>query len=452
MRTASTDVETLPATAPPAEEQAQEAISDRERRIVLWLNNINHLLNHFQNQMVFVMYPTIAAEFGMGPLQLSFLTVGRSVFNNWVQLGWGFATPFVQRFRLLAITSLVSGLGTFSSGLAFNFLSLLGVRCVAAAGSSAMHPVGTSLLASYFPKNRGAVLALNATLSQVGSILAPLIGGILLIAVGWRYAFFAVAVLSIFMALAYFLFRDKVRGAGPRQGSGRAKLAASRDAYFRVLTNKNVLLVALVMLVGGAGRGEVTPTYLPLHLMNDFGPALEEQAIPVLGFLPFLTQGSVIIAGVITLALFLYQVGGLAGPLTFGWISDRTSRKGVTQVSLLLSGLATLTLAWLGPSLLAILGTMVLYGAVTHSRGTLTQAIVADSVSEQDQDAAYSMYFFLGFFSAPLWALITGFLFQTFSFSVAFSVMACSYVAGMFLMSFVTDNRPARESFGRRVY
>ncbi len=45
---------------------AQQAvyISNRDKQIVLWLNNINHAMNHFQNQIVFVMYPTIAREMG----------------------------------------------------------------------------------------------------------------------------------------------------------------------------------------------------------------------------------------------------------------------------------------------------------------------------------------------------------------------------------------------------
>jgi len=82
---------------------AQQAvsISNREKQIVLWLNNINHAMNHFQNQIVFVMYPTIAREMGFEPLHLSLLTAGRSVFNNWAQLGYGFITPLVPRFQLL---------------------------------------------------------------------------------------------------------------------------------------------------------------------------------------------------------------------------------------------------------------------------------------------------------------------------------------------------------------
>ena len=230
--------------------QGTVVISNKEKQIVLWLNNINHMMNHFQNQIVFVMYPTIAREMGFGPLHLSLLTAGRSVFNNWAQLGYGFITPFVPRFQLLGITSLIYAMGTFLSGTAWSFLSFLGIRCLAAAGSSSMHPVGTSLLASYFRERRGAILALNSSMSQVGSIMAPVLGGFLLLTIGWRNTFFAVAGLSVFMALAYFFFRDRVRDNSKTSESNKEKLARSKASYLRLLRNKNFMMIALVFLVG----------------------------------------------------------------------------------------------------------------------------------------------------------------------------------------------------------
>jgi predicted MFS family arabinose efflux permease len=226
------------------------------------------------------------------------------------------------------------------------------------------------------------------------------------------------------MAAAYFLFKDKVRDNRKTGESNRAKLARSKQSYFRVLRNKNFLLISLVFLVGGAGRGEVTPTYLPLHLQQDFG---FDQAFTVA-------------------TLFIYGLGGLAGPMLFGWISDRTSRKRVTQVSLALSAIASFLLAFQGPNPLLILANVVLYGAFTHSRGTLTQALVADTVIEDDQDAAFSLYFFLGFFSAPIWALVTGILFQEYNFTVAFAVLSTSYILGMLLMGLVHDPRSAKRA------
>ena len=113
------------------------------------------------------------------------------------------------------------------------------------------------------------------------------------------------------------------------------------------------------------------------------------------------------------------------------------------QVSLLLSALATLWLAFQGAFLPLLLANLVLYGTVTRSRMTLTLALVADSLSEEDRDAAFSVFSFLGFASAPFGILLIARLMDWPGFTVAFSVVVLSYLAGVVLMLFVVDPRHA---------
>ena len=146
----------VPSTdAPDGVAVSVEAPSDRERQLLLWLLNLSHAVDHFQNQIVTAVYPVIAAEMGMGPTQLGVFTAIRNIFAGWTQLGYGFVTPFVQRPRLLGVGNLVVALGTFFTGLAGSFGTLLMARCFTATGSSAQHPVGASLLTSYFQRAEG---------------------------------------------------------------------------------------------------------------------------------------------------------------------------------------------------------------------------------------------------------------------------------------------------------
>jgi dipeptide/tripeptide permease len=71
----------------------------------------------------------------------------------------------------------------------------------------------------------------------------------------------------------------------------------------------------------------------------------------------------------------------------------------------------------------------------------LTQAVVADSAVDEDRDAAFSLYFFVGFISAPIWTLIAGFLMDRYGFTPAFAVLGFSYIAGMFALTFLTEPR-----------
>jgi len=409
-----------------------------ERSAVLWLTNTSHAVNHFQNNMVSAMYPVIMADLGFGYFQLGLITAVRTIFGNASQGMYGFLTPFFRRSQLLGASNVLMGIGTLITGLVNGYGGFVVARMVTAVGASAQHPVGSSLLAGYFARNRGAILALNSSIANIGSLLAPAAAGVLLLILGWREIFFLVAILSLLMGGAYFFFHDRVGPASSTE-SKRARLAQGKDSYLRVLRNRNILVISLVQMVGAAGgEGGVNQTYLGPHLVNDFGL-------------------SVAVAG---LGLSAMHLGSIVGPLGFGWLSDRVSRKRVMQASLLLSSLGTLSIAFQGQTLPAVMDflspwlpsadtaflplmfvNLMVYGGITSSRQTLTQAMVADSLRDEDRDAAFSLYYFIAFMADPIWSLVTGALMETVGFSVAFSRLAFSYLLGMALLFFVRDPR-----------
>src|SRR5438552_18813733 len=86
------------ATGAPVEPDEEETPpSDRERALVLHLSNASHAVNHFQNQMLTMLYPVIMAGLGMSYMDVGVLTSIRSVVNTAAQASFGFVTPFVSR-------------------------------------------------------------------------------------------------------------------------------------------------------------------------------------------------------------------------------------------------------------------------------------------------------------------------------------------------------------------
>jgi MFS family permease len=385
---------------------------------MLHLSNVSHAVNHFQNQMMTMLWPFIMAELGMSYTQVGALSAISGALNSICQGAYGFLTPFISRCKALGLGNVGIALGTMMSGLAGTYPMLILARGVAAIGSSAQHPVGYSILASYFPKNRGSVIALNTSVSNIGTLVAtPLATGMLLI-MGWRSIFMIVSFASLIMGLVFFFFRDY--GAPSRVGSGRMRLAQGFRSYRRVLGNRNMLLIALVFMVGGAGRdGGVNQIYFAPHLTNDFGY-------------------SALIVGTLMTAI---SIGGIVGPIVFGWLSDRLSRTGMLQVSLALSCLGSLWVAHLGPGEITLFTSLLLYSAFTSSRGPQTQAIIADSTTDQDRDAAFSTYFLLGFISQPFWVLVTGYLMDKAGFTTALTALSTTYILGIIILFFVRDER-----------
>ena len=379
------------------------------------VDHFSHGVNHFQNEMLAVLYVVIMPELGFAYTQLGAVTAIRSVFGGAVQGLYGFATPFLSRARLLGAGSIVMGVGTLLTGASNSFGTFLGARAVAAVGGSAQHPVGYSLLAGYFPQARGTILALNSSISNVGGLVAPLTAGGLLLIMG-----FIVAFISVAMGMLYFLYSRKVGSLEDREASGSSRMLQGKASYLKVLRNRNMILTSLVMMVGGAGRG-LTVIFLAQHFRNDLGLSTMMVSVAVTAML----------------------AGGVIGPVGFGWISDWFSRIKVIQASLFLSTLATLWLAFQGAFLPLLLANLVLYGTVTRSRMTLTLALVADSLAEEDRDAAFSVFSFLGFASAPFWIMLIARLMDGPGFTVAFSIISLSYLTGMVLMLFVVDPRAA---------
>ena len=403
---------------------------------MLWLTNASHATNHFQNQMLSTLYPVIMADLGLDYFQLGTITAIRVVFGNASQIVYGFLTPFVRRSHVLGVANLVMGLGNFVTGLVGGYSGFVVARTVTSVGASAQHPVGSSLLAGLYPHRRGTILALNSSVANIGSLLAPAAAGLLLLVLGWRQVFLIVAGLCLFVGLTYFVMRDRVGVAG-QPASRKARLARGKESYLRVLRNRNIIVISLVQMVGAAGgEGGVNQTYIGPHLVRDFGLSLT-------------------LAGV---ALSVFTLGSVVGPVCFGLLSDRLSRKNVIQVSLLLSALGTLLLAHQQTILSALVSaltpvwpdaqesflpflflTLLVYGGVTSSRLTLTQALVADSMADDDRDAAFSVYYFVAFFSDPIWSLVTGVLMENFGFAFAFSRLAATYLVGMALLFLVRD-------------
>jgi MFS family permease len=115
---------------------------------MLHLSNASHAVNHFQNQMMTMLYPSIMAEMGLSYTAVGALAAVCSMLNSICQGVYGLLTPFASRCKLLGVGNLGIALGTLMSGLAGSYPTLIVARGVASIGSSAQHPVGYSILAT----------------------------------------------------------------------------------------------------------------------------------------------------------------------------------------------------------------------------------------------------------------------------------------------------------------
>jgi FSR family fosmidomycin resistance protein-like MFS transporter len=409
---ASTDAPTLEATI-------------REKRMALSLISSCHVLNHLQYSITSVIFPVMMTELGFGLVGLGFISALSSFVGQGLQVIYGFLSQYFRRTTMLAVGNVAVGLSAMSQFFVSSYPQLVAARVAIDAGSSPQHPLGSSILSRFYPRARGWALTFHHSAGNVGSFIGPAAASLALLYMGWRQAFVVFGILSLFMGFTLFLVRDQA-GDAVESGRGKSKARAGFDAYVQCLKNRNIVFTSLVLMVGAAGRGTgVNMTYLVPFFMTQYGVSASGGG----------------------LLLTIMQGAGLVGPLAIAWFSDRAgNRRGITQATLFLSAVMTVLLVQHASLSVLFYVNLLLYGAFVQARGSLTQTMIGDFASPELTDAAFSIYYFVGFISGPIWTMIIGYVMAHHGFAPAFYIAAATYIAGMVLLTFVKDEEQPDKS------
>src|ERR1700722_10608176 len=168
--------------------------------------------------------PSIGAALGASPsavgLTISFYLVGFAV-------GQGVYGPLSDRYGrrpvLLAALTIFC-VASLACAAAPTIAALIGARALQAAGSSGAIVLARAVVRDLYEGPRaGRELSLMAAIMGLAPIVAPLIGGVLQTAFGWRACFVFIAAAGLVaLAAAYWLLPQKLR---PRAHAGAGMLA-----------------------------------------------------------------------------------------------------------------------------------------------------------------------------------------------------------------------------------
>ncbi len=284
------------------------AQSDKRVRRVFWTCSGAWALDAMDALVYQYLIPVLIAAFGMTLAQAGAIASANyfaSAIGGWVG-GW-LADRF-GRVRVLQFTILWFSFFSFLSGFAQDYEQLLVIRVLQGLGFGAEWAVGAVLLGEMIaPKHRGKALGVVHSGAAIGSGLAALLAGPVVMLFppewGWRVVFW----IGLLPALLVFFLRRKDDDSdlfvAARERAVKERRRVSPWTIFQPRYLKITLLAAL-LAVGAQGSGFAVSNYLTT----------------------FLTQERGLTPAVAGLFVFVNSAGGFFGFLVNAYLSDRLGR------------------------------------------------------------------------------------------------------------------------------
>ncbi|RVD61585.1 MFS transporter [Mesorhizobium sp. M2D.F.Ca.ET.185.01.1.1] len=201
------------------------------------------LLSSLGTSIANVALPTLSAAFAASFPAVQWVVLAYLLAITALIVSVGRLGDLVGR-RLL----LIAGLALFSTAslaaaLAPSLALLIAARAVQGLGAAVMMALTIAFVGETVPKQRtGSAMGLLGTMSAIGTALGPSLGGVLIVALGWRSIFLVNAVLGVVAVFAAWRFlpagmaiaRGEARGRFDTLGT--LLLAATLAAYAMAMT------------------------------------------------------------------------------------------------------------------------------------------------------------------------------------------------------------------------
>ena len=329
----------------------------RAEWVALWLLVVSICINYIDRGNLSVAGVALQDELHLTNTELGWLLsaffwsyAGFQMISGWLidryNVVWVYAAGYFLWSAATALTGAASG-----------FAMLFGLRLVLGMSESVAYPSYSKIIAAGFPeRQRGMANGLIDAGSKLGPALGILVGGMILVSLGWRWLFLSIGIVSMLWLIPW-----AATAGGIRTGE-TSNLHDGRPAPgFREIFGKREAWGTFLGLFCGNYGWYFMLTWLPQYFIKERHYSTEMMA--QLGSLPFWSVAT--------------------GALVGGWLSDRWIDRGASPTRVR----KTFTVA--GLSLFAVL--------------FLPGALIADPTL--NLWLLVTAAFCFGFFSSNLWAV-----------------------------------------------
>ncbi len=177
------------------------------KETVLFIATIAAFLTPFMGSAVNIALPTIATEFSMDAVSLTWVASSYLLATAMFLVPFGRLADIYGRKKIFTLGIAVFTASALLSALAVSGTELILFRFIEGAGSAMIYGTGVAMITSVFPPGeRGRALGINVTAIYLGLSVGPFVGGYLTELFTWRSIFLSNIPLGILIVA--LVFRD----------------------------------------------------------------------------------------------------------------------------------------------------------------------------------------------------------------------------------------------------
>ncbi|KAH8077264.1 MFS general substrate transporter [Cristinia sonorae] len=186
--------------------------STTRKRVILFAISAAAMITGLGGNLYNPAISEIEADLHASSRQISWSLSLFILFQGCVPILWSALSEVYGRKVVYLLSLTLCTVGCIVAATAKSIGVLIGVRCLQAAGSSAVLSIGAATLADLFdPHERGAIMGIYYCAPLLGPALGPIIGGILTQAFNWRATFWFLTIFTGICLFAFMLFKDTFR-------------------------------------------------------------------------------------------------------------------------------------------------------------------------------------------------------------------------------------------------
>lgn len=226
--------------------------------VALLVTTIGSMMVAIDSTIVILGLPAMLQDLHSNLVRMTWVLMAYLLVSTVLLLTFGRMADMFGRVKMYNLGFIIFTLGSVACGLSQSDTMLIASRVVQGLGGAMLAANAMAIITEVFPENqRGQAMGFNAITWGAGSVLGPVLGGVILATASWRWIFLVNLPIGIVATLLAYTLLHEV-APNPR---------GERFDLLGALLFSVGLVALLLAITGGIGAGWLAPRILALFAL-----------------------------------------------------------------------------------------------------------------------------------------------------------------------------------------